>query len=96
MTNTTQSPTYRLVSEKSGRDAMEYLREKREAGVSWRNISLGLYADHQLSITEVTLRKWWADAHLAEAEGEEASDSDDPDPDSESLARRALARAAAK
>lgn len=68
MTEANQSPLYRLVSEKVGKGAIEYLRERRERGMSWRGISIGLLADHELDVTEVTLRKWWSDAQEAAQE----------------------------
>lgn len=74
MTNTppTKSPTYKLVSEKVGTETIDYLRKLRTDGLSWRSISLRLYREHELDVTEVTLRKWWDDAH-AEPEPEPAA-----------------------
>lgn len=60
--STPKSPTYLLVAERVGKDTIEFLRERREEGESWRTISLNLWAEHELDVTEVTLRKWWADA----------------------------------
>jgi hypothetical protein len=60
-----KSPTYLLVSEKVGAPAIEWLRQLRPDW-SWRMISLELYRRHGLDVTEVTLRKWWADAQEQE------------------------------
>lgn len=63
-----KSPTYLLVAEKVGQDTIAWLRQERERldsngrQRSWRAISLELWAEHDLDVTEVTLRKWWADA----------------------------------
>lgn len=66
--NDSKSPTYLLVQEKVGQETIEWLRAQRgpddsAPDKSWRGISLELYREHGLDITEVTLRKWWADAH---------------------------------
>lgn len=63
----TESPTYKLVAERVGRDTIEFFEAERAAGKSWRAISLALFRDHDLDVTEVTMRKWWDDA-AAEAE----------------------------
>lgn len=57
-----RSPTYQLVAEKVGQDTIRWLRAQRDSGRSWRAISLQLWAEHNVDVTEVTLRKWWADA----------------------------------
>lgn len=60
-----KSPTYLLVSEKVGKDAVAFLRQRRNRGLSWRGISHELFAQHGVDVTEVTLRKWLADAETA-------------------------------
>ncbi len=57
------SALHQLVAEKVGKSTVDWLREQRDAGTTWRQISLRLWRDHELDVTEVTLRKWWADAH---------------------------------
>jgi hypothetical protein len=57
-----KSPTYRLVAERVGKDTVDWLRVQREKGTTWRHISLNLWAEHSVDVTEVTLRKWWDDA----------------------------------
>lgn len=68
MATTTKSPTYLLVQEKVGRDTVDWLRVQRDAEKSWRLISLELLRDHDLNVTEVTLRSWWDKAHPKEPE----------------------------
>lgn len=70
-----KSPTYRLVAERVEQDTIDYLRDQRNAGSSWRAISLNLWARHNLDVTEVTLRKWWDDAREAEALAAEAAEA---------------------
>lgn len=65
MTESTQSPLYRLVAEKTGQDTVEWMRERRERGISWRGISMALLSEHGLDVTEVTLRKWWSQGEQA-------------------------------
>lgn len=62
----TKSPTYRLAAEKVGKDTAEWINDQREAGHSWRWISLELYARHKLDVTEITIRRWWLDAQETE------------------------------
>lgn len=38
----------------------EVFRQKRVEGASFRDISLWLYTDHGVNVTEVALREWWA------------------------------------
>ena len=66
MTTTTKSPTYQLVAEKAGVDTIEYLTARRDAGDSWRLISLQLLNRYGINVTEVTLRSWWDKAHPKE------------------------------
>jgi hypothetical protein len=56
-----QTPTYRLLATLLGRDPLQDIHERRERGQSWRNISLTYRDEHQVDITEATLRQWVKD-----------------------------------
>lgn len=65
-TAASKSPTYLLAASKLGRDPIDWIAELRDEGLTWRAISLLLWSSHWLDVTEVTLRKWWADAQAAQ------------------------------
>lgn len=65
-TAASKSPTYLLAASKLGRDPIHWIAEQRDVGSTWRVISLLLWSSYRLNITEVTLRKWWADAQAAQ------------------------------
>ena len=56
-----KSTTHRYADLVLGRPLAEYVTEKRNAGISWRRISLDIRDDTagQVDITYETLRKWF-------------------------------------
>lgn len=55
----TRSALYRLLAEKIGKDPVEDMAERRNAGESWRTIEQAYLLTHGVSVTTVTLRTWW-------------------------------------
>lgn len=54
-----QTTTQRLAEHLLGASLEEYVRRRRTAGESWRQISLGLRDDIDLDVTEAALRSWY-------------------------------------
>lgn len=63
---TNRSPLYQLLAEKLGRDPVEDIRKRRAAGESWRKITHAYLLEQGVSVTDVTLRSWVAQAEQAE------------------------------
>lgn len=59
---TNRSPLYQLLAARLGKDPVEDIRSRREAGQSWRTITILYLTDYQVSVTDVTLRNWVAQA----------------------------------
>ena len=54
------SPLYKLLATKLGSDPVSDMIKRRDRGESWRSISLEYLTKHDISVTEVTLRSWYA------------------------------------
>lgn len=54
-----KTATHQLADLKLGKPLAEYVKEKREAGVSWRRITLDLRDDIDLDVTYESLRAWF-------------------------------------
>lgn len=54
-----QTPTQRLADSLLGGGLRAYVRDRRLAGKSWRQISLDLRDDIQVDVTYETLRNWY-------------------------------------
>lgn len=64
---TSRTVLYALLHEKLQRDPLEDMRERRERGESWRAISIAYLVEQGVSVTDVTLRSWWADSEQQSA-----------------------------
>jgi hypothetical protein len=62
-------PRAALATMQLGRPVVDYITEKRAAGLSFRRIASALRDETggQTDVSDVTVRSWWA-AHLAESE----------------------------
>ena len=54
------STLYKLLAAKLGSDPVSDMIKRRDRGESWRSISLEYLTKYDVSVTEVTLRSWYA------------------------------------
>jgi hypothetical protein len=59
---TNRSALYELLAARLGKDPVDDIRSRREAGQSWRSITNDYLLEHRVSVTDVTLRSWVATA----------------------------------
>lgn len=57
-----KTPLYQLLAAKLDEDPVENIKRRREAGETWRSIERSFYFDHQVDVTDVTLRAWLREA----------------------------------
>lgn len=54
-----QSTLYQLLREKLGEDPVADMSKRRQRGDSWRAIERTYLLEHDISVTDVTLRFWY-------------------------------------
>lgn len=57
-----KSPTHQLADAKLGRPLADLVSERRQAGDSWRRISLSIFTETGLDVSGETLRVWFPEA----------------------------------
>lgn len=55
-------PLYQLLAAKLGEDPVADMGRRRQAGASWRTIELVYLSEFDFSVTQATLRAWYAAA----------------------------------
>lgn len=66
-----RTPTQRLADHLLGESAETWIKAKRDAGLSWRRVSLVLRdeTDGQIDVTPTTLISWFDEDHLLQRDG---------------------------
>jgi intein-encoded DNA endonuclease-like protein len=53
------TPYQRLIEERLGIDLASYVRNRREAGASWRRLAADINAEGGVDLTSETVRRWY-------------------------------------
>jgi hypothetical protein len=53
---------YELLAARLGTDPVADMGRRREQGASWRAISIAYLQEHDVSVTDLTLRNWYSQA----------------------------------